>query len=143
MCACVIGSIVLSMRLRSVASVVLVALGALVLLVGTVTFYVRQEIVDREAFADRALVALEDDGVRTVIRDEIVVGLVDDADGSIPWYMDGFSLVQDTPLGSQKVSQLSCTRNRGTADSPILMLNQWPISCPRDARRTSPSSAAG
>ena len=48
-----------------------------------------------------------------------------DADGSIPWYMDGFSLVQDTPLGAQKVSQLSCARNRGTADSPILMLNQW------------------
>jgi hypothetical protein len=57
MCPCAIRSIVLSMRLRSVASVVLVALGALVLLVGTVTFYVRQEIVDREAFADRALVA--------------------------------------------------------------------------------------
>ena len=33
--------------------------------------------------------------------------------------------VQDTPLGAQKVSQLSCTRNRGTADSPILTLNQW------------------
>ncbi len=28
-------------------------------------------------------------------------------------------------MGAQKVSQLSCTRNRGTADSPILMLNQW------------------
>src|SRR5918998_3650091 len=83
MCARVLSSIVPSMRLRSAPSVVLTVLGALVLLVGTVAFYVRQEIVDREAFADRALVALEDDGVRTVIRDEIVVGLVDRASGDL------------------------------------------------------------
>jgi hypothetical protein len=39
--------------------------------------------------------------------------------------MDGFSFVQDTPLGAKKMSQLSCARNRGTSDSPILMLNHW------------------
>jgi hypothetical protein len=47
------------------------------------------------------------------------------ADGTDPWYLDGFSFIQDTPLGAQKVSQLSCARNRGTADSPLLMLNHW------------------
>lgn len=47
------------------------------------------------------------------------------ADGTGPWYLDGFSFVQDTPLGATKVGQLSCARNRGTADSPLLMLNNW------------------
>src|SRR5581483_10685595 len=47
------------------------------------------------------------------------------ADGTVPWYLDGFSFVQDTPLGVTKVSRLSCARNRGTADSPLLMLNHW------------------
>ena len=48
-----------------------------------------------------------------------------DADGTVPWYLDGFSFVQDTPLGATKVSELSCKRERGDADSPLLMLNHW------------------
>ncbi len=43
----------------------------------------------------------------------------------MPWYLDGFSFVQDTPLGEEKVSQASCRRERGTADSPLLMMNHW------------------
>jgi hypothetical protein len=48
-----------------------------------------------------------------------------DADGSVPWYLDGFSFVQDTPLGATRRAQLSCRRFRGSADSPLLMLNHW------------------
>ena len=48
-----------------------------------------------------------------------------DADGTVPWYLDGFSFVQDTPLGATKVKQLSCKRSRGDASSPFLMLNHW------------------
>ena len=48
-----------------------------------------------------------------------------DADGTLPWYLDGFSFVQDTPLGAQRVGQLRCRRERGSADSPLLMLNHW------------------
>ncbi len=61
--------------------------------------------------------------VRTDKR--IIVFTERDADGTIPWYLDGFSFVQDTPLGATKVEDLSCDRNRGDPDSPILMLNHW------------------
>jgi hypothetical protein len=45
--------------------------------------------------------------------------------GQRPWYLDGFTLVQDTPLGATRPSQLSCARFRGRPDSPLLMLNHW------------------
>jgi hypothetical protein len=79
----VLRSILPAMRLRSGASVVFAVLGMPVLLVGTVAFYARQEVVNREAFADRALAALEDDGVRVVVRDEIVDGLIDRGSGDL------------------------------------------------------------
>jgi hypothetical protein len=61
-----------------------------------------------------------------VRRNKRVIVLAEkDADGSVPWYLDGFSFVQDTPLGATKINQLSCRRERGDADSPFLMLNQW------------------
>ena len=55
----------------------------------------------------------------------VVVFTEKDADGTVPWYLDGFSFVQDTPLGAKKVSQLRCERERGDADSPIAMINHW------------------
>jgi hypothetical protein len=55
----------------------------------------------------------------------VVVFTEHDADGTVPWYMDGFSFIQDTPLGVTKPEDLSCKRERGDADSPLLMLNQW------------------
>ena len=70
-------------RLRSAASLGLVVLAALVSLVATVALYARQEVVNREAFADRALAALEDDGVRAVVRAEIVDGLIDRGSGDL------------------------------------------------------------
>ena len=55
----------------------------------------------------------------------LVVFTEEDATPSVPWYLDGFSFVQDTPLGAKKVGQLSCDLERGDPDSPILMLNHW------------------
>ena len=55
----------------------------------------------------------------------LIVFTEHDADGSVPWYLDGFSFIQDTPLGVTKPEELSCKLNRGTPDSPLLMLNQW------------------
>jgi hypothetical protein len=55
----------------------------------------------------------------------VVVFAEKDANGTVPWYLDGFSFVQDTPLGATKIGQLRCRRERGTADSPLAMLNQW------------------
>jgi uncharacterized membrane protein HdeD (DUF308 family) len=41
------------------------------------------------------------------------------------WFLDGFSFVQDTPLGARKPGEFSCDRFRGTEDSPMLGLNHW------------------
>ncbi len=43
------------------------------LLVGTVAFYARSEIIDEQAFADHAAEALEDDAVRQLVSEQIVV----------------------------------------------------------------------
>ena len=45
--------------------------------------------------------------------------------GEPAWYMRAFSFIQDTPLGAQRPSQLSCDRARGDADSPLLLINHW------------------
>ena len=80
-----------------------------------------------------------------VSRNKRVIVLTEkDADGTVPWYLDGFSFVQDTPLGATKVKQLSCKLERGDVDSPFLMLNHWAdLFPPRRARRTSPSRPSG
>jgi hypothetical protein len=61
--------------------------------------------------------------VRTGRR--LIVFTEKDADGTVPWYLDGFSFVQDTPLGATRVEDLSCDLNRGDTGSPMLMLNHW------------------
>ena len=68
----------------------------------------------------------------------LVVFAEKDADGSVPWYLDGFSFVQDTPLGAEKVGELSCELFRGEADSPILMLNHWADVVPPQREANAP-----
>lgn len=49
-----------------------------------------------------------------------------EVDGGTPsWYMPAFSFIQDTPLGALHPGQLSCARYRGSAHSPLLLLNHW------------------
>ncbi|MCD6014519.1 MAG: hypothetical protein K0R88_603 [Solirubrobacterales bacterium] len=62
-----------------------------------------------------------------LVRDDrrVIVFTERDADGSVPWYLDGFSFVQDTPLGATEPDELSCDLNRGDRGSPMLMLNHW------------------
>jgi hypothetical protein len=43
--------------------------------------------------------------------------------GELPWYLEGFDWIQDTPLG--RASTSSCDPSRGAPDSPIFMLNHW------------------
>ncbi len=89
------------------------------------------EKVFAESGLDRYVVTLERDSPTPTLgelvrRNRRVVVLTEkDADGTVPWYLDGFSFVQDTPLGATKVRQLSCTLERGDTDSPFLMLNHW------------------
>lgn len=87
--------------------------------------------VFEESGLDRYVVTLaRDEPLPTlgqlVRRNRRVVVLAEkDADGTVPWYLDGFSFVQDTPLGATKVKQLRCGRERGDADSPLAMINHW------------------
>jgi hypothetical protein len=68
----------------------------------------------------------------------VVVLTEKDADGTVPWYLDGFSFVQDTPLGAESREQLSCRLSRGTRDSPLLMLNHWADLFPPRLRANRP-----
>jgi hypothetical protein len=54
-----------------------------------------------------------------------LVVLAEKDGGARPWYLDGFSFVQDTPLGATTPEQLRCGRNRGQADSPLFLVNHW------------------
>ena len=56
-------------------------------------------------------------------RGRQLVVLGEDDTGGLPWYLDGFSWVQDTPLGEE--STTSCAESRGEPDSPIFMINHW------------------
>jgi hypothetical protein len=81
-------------------------------------------LTDRTAVLDRsAPLPTLGELVRSDRR--LIVFTERDADGTVPWYVDGFSFIQDTPLGASEVDQLSCKLNRGTASSPLLMLNHW------------------
>lgn len=61
-----------SRRGRLVASVTLTVLAALAVLLGGFTLYVRQEIVDAHAFADRAQSALQHGAIRQTMSDQVV-----------------------------------------------------------------------
>ena len=61
--------------------------------------------------------------------------------GEYDWNHDGFSFIQDTPLGATKASAFSCRLNRGDASSPLLAVNNWidrfppPLSANREVLR--------
>jgi hypothetical protein len=41
------------------------------------------------------------------------------------WNADGFTWIQDTPLGATKPDQFTCKLNRGRTSNPLLMMNDW------------------
>lgn len=68
----------------------------------------------------------------------VIVFAEKDADGTVPWYLDGFSFVQDTPLGAKTRAELKCDFERGDRDSPLLMLNHWADLFPPRLRANRP-----
>ncbi len=60
-----------------------------------------------------------------IARGQRLVVFAEDQGGSPAWYEPAFSFIQDTPLGATRPDQLSCERNRGEADSPLLLINYW------------------
>lgn len=45
--------------------------------------------------------------------------------GDAPWHQPAFLLIQDTPVSSLLESHTACDPNRGTPDSPLLLMNHW------------------
>jgi hypothetical protein len=41
------------------------------------------------------------------------------------WYRSAFQHIQDTPYGARSPAELSCARNRGPADAPLFLMNNW------------------
>ena len=76
--------------------------------------------------------------LRQLIESEhrVLVLSENDKSGSVPWYHDGFSLVQETPYHFTSAKQFSCRPNRGTANSPLFLLNHW-IDAGRPSRAAS------
>jgi uncharacterized membrane protein HdeD (DUF308 family) len=72
-----------------------------------------------------------------VERDTRLVVFTESGGGTRPWYLPGFSFVRDTPLGAQGPSDLTCARNRGDADSPMLLVNHWIDDFPPPPSRNS------
>ena len=67
----------MSHQSRNLASIALVVVGAVLLVAGAITFYAREQVIQEDEFADRATAALEDDEVRRLVSQEIVVNLID------------------------------------------------------------------
>lgn len=57
-------------------------------------------------------------------RDVIVVSETP-VSGLYEWNTHMWDWIQDTPLKAQKPSEFNCERNRGTPNSPLLMINNW------------------
>src|SRR5215218_3041409 len=62
---------------RDLVSVVLSLLAALATVAAVIALYAKAEIGDRDAFADRAVAALEDPAVRQVVARQVVVGVLE------------------------------------------------------------------
>jgi hypothetical protein len=58
-------------------------------------------------------------------RDQRVVVLADHRGGELPWYIPFRRAMQDTPLNGAGLQAFACTRNRGAADAPMLLVNHF------------------
>jgi hypothetical protein len=67
-------------------------------------------------------------------RTRLVV-LAEEDGGTRPWYLPGFVLVQDTPLGATRPGEFGCRRFRGEPGSPMLLLNHWVDTFPPSVSR--------
>src|SRR5437899_9480406 len=64
-------------RARSGLSLVLVVIGCALALVGGVTLYLREEVLDSQSFADRAVEAVHQPTVQHVVARQITVQLIE------------------------------------------------------------------
>ena len=84
----------------------------------------------RQAGLDSYLATLDPQQPPPTLGELIATGrrllvLAEEKGGSPAWLMPAFALIQDTPLGATRPSQLSCKRYRGEQHSPLLLINHW------------------
>ena len=88
-----------------------------------------ERALDRAGLLEQAAEISRDDPLPTlgglVQAGPRLVVLAEKDGGARPWYLDGFSFVQDTPLGATTPEELRCGMNRGQADSPLFLVNHW------------------
>jgi hypothetical protein len=75
-----------------------------------------------------------------IAADQRVLVMAENEDGgtAVPWYHDGFELMQETPYEFKAPEELSdyghsCSPNRGT-DGPVLQFNHWVEKLPRSPK---------
>ncbi len=100
-----------------------------------------ESALDEAGLLEQAAQISRDDPLPTleqlVDADTRLVVLAEKDGGARQWYLDGFSFVQDTPLGATTPSELRCRRNRGLADSPLFLVNHWIPPFPPSVSRNS------
>lgn len=89
---------------------------------------VEQEV--RDAGLEPYLATLPRSGPLPTLREMIASGrrvvMLDERDGGdAPWHQPAFLLIQDTRISSLLKSHTACDPNRGTPDSPLLLMNHW------------------
>ena len=89
---------------------------------------IERALTDADLLEEAAEIAVGDPlptlGELIRARTRLVV-LAEQDGGARPWYLPGFELVQDTPLGARRPEELRCDRFRGEPGSPMLLLNHW------------------
>jgi hypothetical protein len=74
-----------------------------------------------------------------------VIVMVEEDTGDVPWLNQQFDLVQETPFSFESPAQLaarrSCRLNRGAAENPLFLVNNWvdtsPAPLPSNARKVN------
>ncbi len=83
-----------------------------------------------EADLEPYLASLRRDEPLPTLRQMIASGrrlvVFDEGDGGdAPWYQPGFLFVEDTRIRSLLRSRTACDPNRGSPESPLLLMNHW------------------
>jgi hypothetical protein len=87
------------------------------------------DVLERSGLAGHALVWERGDKLPTlremIEADRNLLVLAENEGGSAPWYIPAFDLVQDTPYEFEEPGDFSCRSGRGSAASPLFMVNHW------------------
>jgi hypothetical protein len=91
----------------------------------------RSSGLDRFAYTHRAESPWPTLG--SLVRNATPLVVFSENNGPEPgWFHAAFDALQDTPYLARSVDELTCDRNRGSADARLFLLNHWITSDPPD-----------